>query len=217
MEALEKTPPDAPFLIVWDSVAASVPRAELNDKSTTASHVGEVARAMARGCRRMFRAIARVRAHMMWINQERESIGAVGPAFMQEKKTAGGLAIGYAASLRVRCTRVQTLKKGNTATGFKIKVHTKKNRLAPPLQKAEFVLDFKRGPDPALSALTNLLLTRHVRTKGDAYVSDWCPDPLSRDEWIARYESDSSFRAAVKEAYDSVEAAEEEDGESDAD
>ncbi len=217
METLEKSKPDAPFLLIWDSIAAAPPKEELSDKTVEKNHVGLVAKAMTRGCRRMFRAIARVRAHMLWINQERDDIGGFAkPGFMQEKKTTGGNAIKYAATLRIRVARVATLKarvkspSGNPidrSTGYCIKVTTKKNRLAPPHQKSEFILDFKHGPSPALTALHDLLDRRVVKNAGKrdsdnqvVYSVAWDGKKRSRAEWIEGF-NDPDFYAHVLEVY----------------
>jgi recombination protein RecA len=163
IEALKNNPPPAPTLIVWDSVAASVPKAELDEKTAAQSHIGLVARSMSRGCRKMFRAIAEVRAHMLWINQERQAIGG-GP--FQELETFGGKAIKYAASQRVRVSRVETLKVSERAIGYRIRCTTRKNRCAPPHQKANWILDFRFGPSPELTLFEFLLDKRAIKKAG---------------------------------------------------
>lgn len=211
---LEKQPPVAPVLIVWDSIAASVPKDELDDKTTEKSHVGLVARSMSRGCRRMFRAIAKTRAHMLWINQERDAIGGFGPPGMQEKRTAGGNAVKYAASVRLRCQKVQTLKEGTCATGYKIKVQTKKNRLAPPHQKAEFVLDFKYGPSPEVTAFSDFLAMRVIKPSGfrveddktrtSLYAADFASEPFSKVDFITRAKEEEAVKVWIGAMYKEV-------------
>ncbi len=150
MEELEANPPVAPFLIVWDSVAGSVPKAELEEKSFDKAHVALIARAMSKGCRRMYKAIAKVRACMMFVNQIREQIGkfGIGP----QTTTPGGRAVKFAASIRLGIKYTKNIKAGdNTVTGYEVWVSTVKNRLFPPHRKTMWVLDFEYGPSPELT------------------------------------------------------------------
>jgi len=198
IEALKKTPPKSPVLIVWDSVAASVPRAELDEKSSGDSHIGLVARSMSKGCRKMFRAIAEVRAHMLWINQERNAIGG-GP--FQELETFGGKAIKYAASQRVRVQRVETLKTGERATGYRVRCTTKKNRCAPPHQKATWILDFRYGPSPEATLFEFLLEARAIKNGGGGNYTltiDGTRHAFARHQWRTKMLEDPAFAAAAK-------------------
>jgi recombination protein RecA len=207
MDTLEKNPPEFPTLIVWDSVAAAAPKAELEDKTTENSHVGLVARAMSRGCRRMFRAISRVRAHMLWINQERDKIGGFSPGFMKPMETPGGKAIKYAASLRIRCQVQQQIREGVKVTGFRVKVSTKKNRVVAPFQAAAFVLDFKFGPSPALTAFADFIDRRIIKMAGkregtteNVYTVPWHDEKVTKAEWIALCRT-AGFQAQIVKAY----------------
>lgn len=181
---LREKPPDVPVLIVWDSIGGAVPKAELEAVSADKHQVGEVARSMSKGCRKMFKAIAEVRAHMMWISQERHKIGGFSP-FGPVKETSGGKGPKYAASQRVRLARVKTIKEGKRATGYLIKAVTKKNRLAPPEQSMEWVIDFKAGPSPELTVLHTLLDAGRVRaSSGKLIFPPWGKDkPFPRANW----------------------------------
>jgi len=184
MDRLKDAPPDVPILIVWDSIGGAIPKAELDAKSAEKSQVGETARAMSKGCRRMFKAIAKTRAHMMWISQERHKIGGFSP-FGPVKETSGGKGPKYAASQRVRLARVKTLKEGTRATGYLIKAITKKNRMAAPEQHMEWVIDFKAGPSPELTLLHALLDSGKIHAhKGMLTLRAWGRDkPFRRAEW----------------------------------
>jgi recombination protein RecA len=201
MEDLEKNAPKAPMLIVWDSIGGAVPKAELDATSSEKPHVGEVARAMSRGCRRMFKVIAKVRAHMMWISQERHKIGGGFSPFGPVKETSGGKGPKYASSVRLRCARVKTLKRLGVkarATGYQIKSITKKNKVAPPEQNMEWVIDFKRGPSPELSTLQTLLDAGVVRSSGGGkYRMKGLSDGFKKSEWINRMRT-ASFRKAAE-------------------
>lgn len=196
MDKLSETTPEAPFLIVWDSIGGAIPKAELVAKSAEDAKVGEVARALSRGCRKMFKAIAKVRAHMMWISQERHKIGGFSP-FGPVKETSGGKGPKYAASQRVRCARVKTIAQGTAKVGYIIKSITKKNRLAAPEQSAEWVIDFKHGPSPELTMLNELQAAgKVIASKGKFTFRPWENESFSRDEWVAKLKKD---RAAAKE------------------
>lgn len=184
MAKLREKAPNGPVLIVWDSIGGAVPKAEIEEKSSDKAHVGEVARAMSKGCRKMFRAIAKVRAHMMWISQERHKIGGFSP-FGPVKETSGGKGPKYAASQRVRLARVKTIKEGKRATGYLIKAITKKNRLAPPEQSMEWVIDFKAGPSPELTLMHTLLDAGKIRvSNGKLLFKPWGSEPFAKSDWI---------------------------------
>lgn len=205
MDYIESHAPKAPTLLVWDSVAASVPRAELEEKDSSKAHVAQIARSMSKGCRKMYRRIAKVNAHMMWINQERANIGG-GP--FSEKNTVGGSAVKYAASLRVRLSKRMTIKAGDVATGILVQAYTKKNRMAPPYQKAKWVLDFEYGPSPDMTMFQILLDEKVIKSSGGGYyVGSWAKDQKFKKRgpggWREVLENDN-FRAEAEEKYKSV-------------
>lgn len=200
---LKESPPDVPVLIVWDSIGGAVPRAELNDPAGKA-HVGEVARAMSKGCRRMLKRIGEVRAHMMWIAQERVKIGGWSPFGGPPKETSGGSGPKYAASQRLRCARVKTIKNGKRATGYLIKSITKKNRLAAPEQSMEWVIDFRFGPSPELTWLHALLDSGRV--KSSKQMLTFKPFGKEAFRWAdwPRLLADKGRRKLAKSAYQEV-------------
>jgi len=129
VDQLTAKPPKHPFLIVWDSIAGSVPRAELDEKSSSDAHVALIAKAMSKGCRKMYRRIAKVRAHMLWVNQVRDKFG--GSSFLKQTETPGGRAVKFAASQRVDCRVIKRRRDaGQEAdpTGYTIKTSTVKSR-----------------------------------------------------------------------------------------
>ncbi len=212
---LETEPGKHPMLIVWDSIAASIPKDELADATSDKSHVGLVARAMSRGCRRMFRAIARVRAHMLWINQERDTIGGfTRPGMPKEKVTVGGNAVRYAASIRIRTKCALKLKTPQGISGLKIKATTIKNRLAAPHRSAEFVLDFVHGPSTECSAFHDFMAQRVIfaagfrtnedKSKTALFSAAWTTEPFTRDEFIERGKTDETWAESINSAYVSI-------------
>ena len=203
LDYVEKHPPDAPFLIVWDSVAGTVARSERTEKSHADRHVASRAGSMDKGARKMFRRIAKVRAHMMWVNQERVVFGS--KSFFQEKTTPGGAQLKYAASLRLTMWRKNikySVGDQEEVVGYKSYVRTNKCRLAPPHRKAYFVLDFIHGPNPEMTMFHYLMDARRIKAGGSGtYVSTWSKKKFKRRDWLQML-SDPKFRAGAVAAYE---------------
>ncbi|GAA2407961.1 recombinase RecA [Streptomyces glaucosporus] len=123
-------------LIVIDSVAALVPRAEIEGEMGD-SHVGLQARLMSQALRKITGALSQSKTTTIFINQLREKIGAVfgyGPP----ETTTGGRALKFYASVRLDIRRIETLKDGTEAVGNRTRVKVAKNKIAPPFKQAEF-------------------------------------------------------------------------------
>ena len=205
VDELRENPPEAPYLIIWDSVGASISKTQYEAKSTEDITVGAVARAMSNGCKKMYRAIAEVNAHAMFINQERDKIGGFsgwgGPA----KTTPGGAELKYAVSARVRCARVSTLKSAGTtgvATGYLIKTSTTKCRNFPPHRNATWVLDFEDMRWPDLTMRHVLMDARKMRSTGGGYYScSWAPGTkIKKADWFDAL-ADEEFRQGAQATY----------------
>src|SRR5712672_239251 len=121
-------------VLVVDSVAALVPRAELEGEMGD-SHVGLQARLMSQAMRKLTGAISKSKTSVIFINQIREKIGVM---FGSPETTPGGRALKFYSSCRVDVRRLSTLKDGETAIGIRMKVKIVKNKLAPPFRQAEF-------------------------------------------------------------------------------
>jgi recombination protein RecA len=151
-------------VVVIDSVAALVPRAEI-DGEMGDSLPGLQARLMSQALRKLTAAISKSRTSVIFINQLREKIGVM---FGNPETTTGGRALKFYASVRLDIRRISTIKDGEEVVGSRVRVKVVKNKVAPPFREAEFDLIYGEGIS-RLGSLVDLGVTHKIVEKSGAW------------------------------------------------
>lgn len=181
-------------IIVVDSVAALVPRAEIEGEMGDVQ-VGGQARLMSQAMRKITGNIGKSGCTVIFLNQLRQKIGV---SYGNPEVTSGGNALKFYASVRLDIRRIQTLKKGTQEYGIRAKVKVAKNKIAPPFRIAEFDILFGKGIS-TLGCILDLAEETGVITRKGAWYS-YAGDNLAqgRDNTIKYMEENPEFASQVE-------------------
>lgn len=153
-------------VVVVDSVAALVPRAEIEGEMGD-SHMGLQARLMSQALRKLSGTVKQTNTMLIFTNQLRHKIGVM---FGNPETTTGGMALRFYASVRLDIRRIQAIKDGGEVTGNRIRVTVKKNKVAPPFKKAEFDIMYNQGISRTGDVL-DIAVEDNIVTKRGAFYS----------------------------------------------
>lgn len=152
-------------VVVVDSVAALVPRAEIEGEMGD-SHMGLQARLMSQALRKMSGAVKQSNCLLIFTNQLRQKIGVM---FGNPETTTGGMALRFYASVRLDIRRIQSIKQGSDIVGNRTRVTVKKNKVAPPFKKTEFDIMYNEGISLAGDVLDLAVEADVVDKRGSFY------------------------------------------------
>jgi protein RecA len=182
-------------IVVIDSVAALVPRAEIEGDMGD-SHMGLQARLMSQALRKITGNIGKSGCTVIFLNQLRQKIGVT---YGNPETTTGGNALKFYASVRLDIRRIQSLKKGTEEYGNRTKVKVAKNKVAPPFRIAEFDIVFGKGIS-TLGCLTDLADEMGViLKKGSWYSYNGENIAQGRDKVIQHMEKNIDFKNEIEE------------------
>ncbi|MBW4483426.1 MAG: recombinase RecA [Tildeniella torsiva UHER 1998/13D] len=181
-------------VVVIDSVAALVPRAEIEGEMGD-THVGLQARLMSQALRKITGSIGKSQCTVIFLNQLRQKIGI---SYGNPEVTTGGNALKFYASVRLDIRRIQTLKKGTEEFGIRAKVKVAKNKVAPPFRIAEFDILFGQGIS-TMGCLVDLAEQTGVIVRKGAWYS-YGGDNVGqgRDNTVQRLIEDADFAAKLE-------------------
>jgi recombination protein RecA len=181
-------------VIVVDSVAALVPRAELEGEMGD-SHMGLQARLMSQAMRKITGIINKTRTAVIFINQIREKIGVM---FGNPETTSGGRALKFYSSVRMDIRRVGSLKQGDDVVGNRTKVKVVKNKVAPPFKQVEFNIMYGKGISRMAEILDMAVEFDIIEKRGSWYRYGGEPIGQGTDNAIEFLESDPELTDKIE-------------------
>ena len=183
-------------VLVIDSVAALVPRAEIEGEMGD-SHVGLQARLMSQALRKLTAIVAKTNTCVIFTNQIREKIGVM---FGNPETTTGGRALKFYASIRLDIRRIATIKGADgVAAGSRVKVKVVKNKLAPPFQECEFDIMYSEGISRAGSLLDVALDMKLLEKRGSWFAMGDIQIAQGREQTKKAIETDPNLEAKLLE------------------
>ncbi len=181
-------------VVVVDSVAALVPRSELDGEMGDAQ-VGLQARLMSKALRKLTGIVSKSRTCLVFINQLREKIGVM---FGNPETTTGGRALKFYSSVRVDIRRIGAIKDGDAVVGNRTRVKIVKNKVAPPFRQAEFDVLYGRGISRAGDLLDLAVRERIIEKSGAWYSFDGEQVGQGRERARHTLEEDGDIRSEVE-------------------
>jgi len=181
-------------VIVVDSVAALVPRAELEGEMGD-SHMGLQARLMSQALRKITGIVNKTRTACIFINQIREKIGVM---FGNPETTTGGRALKFYSSVRIDIRRIGSIKKGDDVLGNRTKVKIVKNKVAPPFKTVEFNIMYGKGISKISEILDLAVEYDIIEKRGSWYRFDGDPIGQGTDAAIQFLEEDPALTAKIE-------------------
>ena len=181
-------------VIIIDSVAALVPRAELEGEMGD-SHMGLQARLMSQALRKITGIVSKSRTSCIFINQVREKIGVM---FGNPETTTGGRALKFYSSVRIDIRRIGAIKKGDEVIGNRTKVKIVKNKVAPPFKQVEFNILYGKGISRVSEILDLAVEYDIIEKRGSWYRYDGEPIGQGTDAAIQFLEEDEKLTAKIE-------------------
>jgi recombination protein RecA len=177
-------------LIIIDSVAALVPKAELEGDMGDA-HIGLQARLMSQALRKLTAVVHKSKTVLIFINQIRSKIG--GMPFGDHETTSGGNALKFYCSVRLDIRRIATLKRGDKPFGNRVVVKVVKNKMAPPFKKVEVDIVFGEGISQELDVLDAAIQHSVIQQAGAWFTLGSEKIAQGRDNCLKRFKEDRAF------------------------
>jgi len=181
-------------VIVIDSVAALVPRAEIEGEMGD-SHMGLQARLMSQALRKITGVVSKTRTSCVFINQVREKIGVM---FGNPETTTGGRALKFYSSVRIDIRRIGSIKKGDEVLGNRTKVKIAKNKVAPPFKVVEFNILYGKGISRVSEILDLAVEYDIIEKRGSWYRYDGEPIGQGTDAAMQFLEEDEKLCKSIE-------------------
>lgn len=190
-------------VIVIDSVAALVPKAELEGDMGD-SHMGLQARLMSQALRKLTPVVHKSKTVLIFINQIRQNIGAM--PFANKETTTGGNALKFYASLRMEVKRIASLKKNEVNIGNRVRVRMVKNKVAPPFKQVELDLLFSEGISKELDLLDAALHFKVVTQSGSWFAFNDEKIAQGRDQVLQHLKKPEMYRVICVKVMECINA-----------
>jgi recombination protein RecA len=190
-------------VVVVDSVAALVPKAELEGDMGD-SHMGLQARLMSQALRKLTPVIHKSKTVLIFINQIRQNIGAM--PFANKETTTGGNALKFYASVRLDVRKIASLKKNEVSVGNRVRVRVVKNKVAPPFKQVELDLLFSEGISKELDLLDAALHFKVITQSGSWFAFNDVKIAQGRDQVLQYLKDGKAFAAVYAKVMEAISA-----------